>query len=283
MREILRMTDVEVFYDRAIHVLKGVSLSVPEGGMVALLGANGAGKSTTLKAISNLLRAERGEVAAGEITFLDQSIVGKDAADVVRLGISQVMEGRRLFAHLTVEENLRSGAYSRSDGALIRRDLDMVYGYFPRIADRRNCKSGYLSGGEQQMTAIGRALMARPKLILLDEPSMGLAPLLVSEIFEIVRGLSREAGVSILLAEQNANIALATVQYGYVLEGGTIVLEGSAEKLRSNEDIRAFYLGLSDSDHDQSYRRILQQKRAVAAGRRATLGHAARRLERITP
>jgi branched-chain amino acid transport system ATP-binding protein len=264
------MTDVEVFYDRAIHVLKGVSLSVPERGMVALLGANGAGKSTTLKAISNLLRAERGEVTTGQITFLNQSIVGKDPADLVRLGISQVMEGRRLFAHLTVEENLRSGAYSRSGGALIRRELDIIYGWFPRLAERRNLKSGYLSGGEQQMTAIGRALMARPKLILLDEPSMGLAPLLVKEIFEIVQRLSREEGVSILLAEQNANMALATVQYGYVLEGGMIACEGSAEQLRSNADIQAFYLGLSDSDHDQSYRHILLQKRTAAKRGRAT-------------
>jgi branched-chain amino acid transport system ATP-binding protein len=267
MRGILRMTDIEVIYDRAIHVLKGVSLSVPERGMVALLGANGAGKSTTLKAISNLLRAERGEVTAGQIEFLGQSIVGKDPADLVRLGISQVMEGRRLFAHLTVEENLRAGAYSRFGGAPMRRDLETVYGYFPRLADRRNLKSGYLSGGEQQMTAIGRALMARPKLILLDEPSVGLAPLLVKEIFEIVQRLSREEGVSILLAEQNANIALATVQYGYVMEGGAVACEGSAEKLRSNQEIQAFYLGLSDSGHDQSYRHILQQKRAAAKAR----------------
>lgn len=261
----MRLTDVEVFYDRVIHVLKGVSLSVPERGMVALLGANGAGKSTTLKAISNLLRAERGEVAAGQITFLDHSIVGKDPADVVRLGIAQVMEGRRLFAHLTVEENLRTAASSRSSGA-VRRDVERIYGYFPRLAERRNLKAGYLSGGEQQMTAIGRALMARPKLMLLDEPSMGLAPLLVKEIFEILKNLNRQEGVSILLAEQNANMALATVQYGYVLEGGTIASEGSAEQLRGNADIQTFYLGLSDSDHDQSYRHILLQKREAAKG-----------------
>ena len=283
MPHILRMTDVEVFYDRAVHVLKGVSLSVPERGMVALLGANGAGKSTTLKAISNLLRAERGEVTAGRIEFLNQSIVGKDPADLVRLGITQVMEGRRLFAHLTVEENLRSGAYSRSDGAAVRQDLDMVYGYFPRLADRRHLKSGYLSGGEQQMTAIGRALMARPKLILLDEPSMGLAPLLVREIFEIVQRLNREGGVSILLAEQNAKVALATVRYGYVMEGGTIGCEGPVEELRNNEDIRAFYLGLSISDHDQSYRHILAQKRASAQDRRAMISDGARRMERTNP
>jgi branched-chain amino acid transport system ATP-binding protein len=262
LAEILCLSDVQVFYDRAIHVLKGVSLAVPEKGMVALLGANGAGKSTTLKAVSNLFSAERGQVAAGEITFLGRSVVGRDPADLVRLGIAQVMEGRRLFAHLTVEENLRSAARAGS-GASIKADLDKVYGYFPRLAERRNLKSGYLSGGEQQMTAIGRALMARPKLMLLDEPSMGLAPLLVKEIFEILRALNQQEGVSILLAEQNANMALATVHYGYVLEGGMIACEGPADELRARRDIQTFYLGLSTSDHDQSYRQILLKKRAA--------------------
>ncbi len=268
----MRLSNIEVFYDRAIHVLKGVSLSVPEKGMVALLGANGAGKSTTLKAVSNLFRAERGQVAAGEITFLGHSIVGRDPADLVRLGIAQVMEGRRLFAHLTVEENLRSAARAGSATA-IRSDLDRVYGYFPRLAERRILKSGYLSGGEQQMTAIGRALMARPKLMLLDEPSMGLAPLLVKEIFEILRALNRHEGLSILLAEQNANIALATVHYGYVLEDGMIACEGSVDELRGRQDIQTFYLGLSTSDHNQSYRQILLHKRAEAksAGREAIM------------
>lgn len=267
MAPILTMQDVEVVYDRVIHVLKGVSLEVPEKGIVALLGANGAGKSTTLKAISNLLKAERGEVTRGRIDFLGQSLLRIDPADIVRLGIFQVMEGRRLFEHLTVEENLRAGAYSRSGVAALKRDLDMVFGYFPILKERRQQQAGYLSGGEQQMAAIARALMARPKLILLDEPSMGLAPLLVKEIFQIVRRLSTEENVSILLAEQNAHMALSTVEYAYIMEGGQIVSEGRADELSRTDTVRQFYLGMSDKDDHQSYRQILKEKRAQAQAR----------------
>ncbi|MGI9382954.1 MAG: ABC transporter ATP-binding protein [Methyloligellaceae bacterium] len=264
MAPILTMKDVEVVYDRAIHVLKGVSLEVPEGGIVALLGANGAGKSTSLKAVSNLLKAERGEVTQGTVEVAGRSVLGIDPADLVRLGVFQVMEGRRLFEHLTVEENLRTGAYLRNDAGAVRADLERVYEYFPRLAERQRQKAGYLSGGEQQMTAIGRALMARPKLMLLDEPSMGLAPMLVKEIFQIVHRLSHDEGVSILLAEQNAHMALSIVGYGYVMEGGRVVHEGPVEDLRDNADIKEFYLGLSDAEDHLSYRRILQEKRAAA-------------------
>lgn len=264
MTAALTMSDVEVVYDRAIHVLRGVSLTVPEGGIVALLGANGAGKSTTLKAVSNLLKVERGEVTRGEIALMGRSVLGVDPADLVRRGVFQVMEGRRLFEHLTVEENLRTGAYSRTDSAAVSTDLLRVFDYFPRLAERRRQKAGYLSGGEQQMTAIGRALMARPKLMLLDEPSMGLAPMLVREIFEIVRRLNKDEGVAILLAEQNAHVALSIVDYGYVVEGGRIVHEGTVKDLRDNANIEQFYLGLSDGDADLSYRRILDEKRAAA-------------------
>lgn len=262
MASILTMTDVEVAYDRVIHVLKGVSLTVPEKGAVALLGANGAGKSTTLKAVSNLLHAERGQVIRGSIEFMGESIIGVDPAQLVKRGIFQVMEGRRLFAQLTVEENLRAGAYARSGGDAVRRDLDMVYGYFPQLAERRSQKAGYLSGGEQQMAAIGRALMARPKLILLDEPSMGLAPLLIQEIFAIVDRMRRDENLSILLAEQNAKLALSIVQAGYVMEGGRVVHEGSMQALKDNRDIRQFYLGLTDTGHKDSYRAIVERKRA---------------------
>jgi len=219
---------------------------VPEGSAVALLGANGAGKSTTLKAVSNLLLSERGSVTGGSVRFRGQSIAGLDPAEVVRLGIAHVMEGRRLFAQLTVDENLRTGAFLRKDAAGVKRDLERVMEYFPRLQERRGVKAGYLSGGEQQMVALGRGLMAEPKLMLLDEPSMGLAPLVVKEIFQIIRRLREAEGVSILLAEQNAALALALVDYGYVLENGTVVLEGSAAQLRENQEIRRFYLGLED-------------------------------------
>ena len=267
MAPVLRIEDVEVYYDGVIHVLKGVSLDIPEKGIVALLGANGAGKSTTLKAVSNLLRAERGEVARGAIEFLGRSILKLDPADIVRLGIVQVLEGRRLFEHLTVEENLRAGAYAQTRREYVRNDLERVYEYFPNLAERRELKAGYLSGGEQQMTAIGRALMGRPKLILLDEPSMGLAPLLVKEIFEIVHRLNREEDVAILLAEQNALMALSIVEYAYVMEGGRIVSEGRADKLARDDSVRRFYLGMADHEEHQSYRKILEEKRAAAGVR----------------
>src|SRR3954466_4302741 len=236
---------IEVIYSHVILVLKGVSLSVDEGGIVALLGANGAGKTTTLKAISNLLRAERGEVTKGSITFRDQRIDRLNPSELVKRGICQVMEGRHCFPHLTVEENLLTGAYTRAvSGSDVRSDLDRVYGYFPRLKQRRSSQSGYTSGGEQQMTAIGRALMARPSMILLDEPSMGLAPQLVEEIFEIVKRLNEKEGVSFLLAEQNTNVALRYANYGYILENGRVVMAGPAQGLASNEDVKEFYLGL---------------------------------------
>ena len=260
----LSLNNIEVMYDRIILVLKGVSFEVQEGRIVALLGANGAGKTTTLKAISQLIRAERGEVTKGQIRFRGQRIDKLDASELVKRGICQVMEGRHCFPHLTVEENLLTGAYTR--GALaagrgeIREDLEKVYGYFPRLAERHRLQSGYTSGGEQQMTAIGRALMARPKLILLDEPSMGLAPQLVEEIFEIVRALNRDEGVSFLLAEQNTNIALAYADHGYILENGRVVMEGDGKSLGDNEDVKEFYLGFSSGGRSsfrdvKSYRR----------------------------
>ena len=267
MTHVLRIEDVEVYYDGVIHVLKGVSLDIPEKGIVALLGANGAGKSTTLKAVSNLLRAERGEVSRGAIEFLGRSILKLDPADIVRLGIVQVLEGRRLFEHLTVEENLRAGAYAQTWGESVRNDLERVYEYFPGLAERRELKAGYLSGGEQQMAAIGRALMGRPKLILLDEPSMGLAPLLVKEIFQIVHRLNREEDVAILLAEQNALMALSVVQYAYLMEGGRVVSQGPAEELARDDTVRRFYLGMADHEEHQSYRKILEEKRAAAGVR----------------
>ena len=225
-----------------------MSLAVASGGIVALLGANGAGKSTTLKAISNLLQAERGEVTRGAIRFDGQEVTGLRPNEMVRRGCLQVMEGRHCFGHLSIEENLLTGAYTRRDGAAaIQGDLERVYGFFPRLRERRRTQAGYTSGGEQQMCAIGRALMARPRLILLDEPSMGLAPRLVEEIFEIVARLNREAGVTLLLAEQNTNLALRYATYGYILEGGRVVLDGAAETLKNNEDVKEFYLGLSAS------------------------------------
>jgi branched-chain amino acid transport system ATP-binding protein len=258
---LLKVHNIEVVYDRVVLVLKGVSLEVPEGGIVALLGANGAGKSTTLKAISNILRAERGEVTSGRIEFRDERVDGLNPDELVRMGIVQVMEGRRLFEHLTVEENLRAGAYARNDNSAIRQDLERVYTYFPRLKERRNLKAGYLSGGEQQMAAIGRGLMARPKLMLLDEPSMGLAPMLVKEIFEIVAQLNREENVAVLLAEQNAKVALSIVDHGNVLENGRIALQDSAEALRANADIKEFYLGFAGSGEFQNLRELKHYKR----------------------
>jgi branched-chain amino acid transport system ATP-binding protein len=260
-RDLLVVNNIEVVYDHVILVLKGVSLQVEQGGVVALLGANGAGKTTTLKAISNLLRAERGEVTKGTIELAGQNVAALSPSELVRRGVVQVMEGRHCFEHLTVEENLLTGAYTRHDGkAAILRDLDLVYGYFPRLKERRRAQAGYASGGEQQMTAIGRALMARPKLILLDEPSMGLAPQLVEEIFAIVARLNAEAGVTFLLAEQNTNVALRYASYGYILESGRVVLDGDAAALRNNEDVKEFYLGLSGSGR-KSFRDIKSYKR----------------------
>jgi branched-chain amino acid transport system ATP-binding protein len=260
-RPLLAVSNIEVVYDHVILVLKGVSLQVQERGIVALLGANGAGKTTTLKAISNLLHAERGEVTKGTITLAGRSITALSPSDLVKLGVVQVMEGRHCFEHLTVEENLLTGAFTRADGkAAIARDLERVYGYFPRLRERRRALAGYTSGGEQQMTAIGRALMARPKLILLDEPSMGLAPQLVEEIFAIVARLNAEAGVTFLLAEQNTNVALRYAGYGYILENGRVVLDGAAANLRGNEDVKEFYLGLGSSGR-KSFRDIKSYKR----------------------
>jgi branched-chain amino acid transport system ATP-binding protein len=243
---ILSLNNIEVVYDRVILVLKGVSLKVARGGIVALLGANGAGKTTTLKAISNLLQAERGAVTKGSIEFDGQEVHALSPSKLVRHGAIQVMEGRHCFAHLTIEENLLAGAFTRRDAiGVIRRDLDKVYGYFPRLRQRRHALAGYTSGGEQQMCALGRALMSRPKLILLDEPSMGLAPQVVEEIFEIVKGLNENEGVSFLLAEQNAMLALRYAGHGYILENGRLVLDGDANTLRENEDVKEFYLGIA--------------------------------------
>jgi branched-chain amino acid transport system ATP-binding protein len=258
---LLSVNGIEVIYDHVILVLKGVSLQVPEGGIVALLGANGAGKSTTLKAISGLLRTERGDVSKGTIEFQGKPIHHRDPAQVVLGGVVQVMEGRHVFEHLTVEENLLTGGYTRRDRDALARDLDRVYTYFPRLTQRRGVRAGYVSGGEQQMLAIGRALMARPKLMLLDEPSMGLAPMLVAEIFEIVSRLNREEDVAVLLAEQNATIALRFAQYGYVMESGRIVLDGDAKTIADNEDIKEFYLGLSGVGQRKSYRDVKHYKR----------------------
>ena len=258
---LLSVNNIEVVYDHVILVLKGVSLEVPEGRIVSLLGANGAGKTTTLKAVSNLLGAERGDVTKGSILYKGEQVEKLSPNDLVRRGVIQVMEGRHCFEHLTVEENLQTGAYTRRDGrSAIEADLDMVYGYFPRLADRRTSQAGYISGGEQQMTAIGRALMARPNLILLDEPSMGLAPQLVEEIFEIVRRLNKEEGVSFLIAEQNATIALRYADHGYILENGRVVLDGEASALRENEDVKEFYLGLSETGR-KSYRDVKHYRR----------------------
>jgi branched-chain amino acid transport system ATP-binding protein len=258
---ILSVNNIEVVYDHVILVLKGVSLDVPKGGIVALLGANGAGKTTTLKAISNLLHAERGEVTKGSIEFEGGEVQDLSPNELVRRGCIQVMEGRQVFAHLTVEENLLTGAFTRRDGkAAIRRDLDLVYSYFPKIAERRDAIAGYTSGGEQQMCAVGRALMSRPKMILLDEPSMGLAPQIVAEIFDIVKNLNEQEGVSFLLAEQNTNMALKYARYGYILENGRVVMDGEARALRENEDVKEFYLGISEGKR-KSFRDVKHYKR----------------------
>jgi branched-chain amino acid transport system ATP-binding protein len=244
---ILSLNNIEVVYDRVILVLKGVSLSVPDGGIVALLGANGAGKTTTLKAISNLLHSERGEVTKGAIVFDGAEVQSLSPNDLVRRGCIQVMQGRYCFGHLTIEENLLTGAFTRREwAAAIRADLDKVYGYFPRLREKRQALAGYTSGGEQQMCAIGRALMSHPKMILLDEPSMGLAPQIVEEIFAIMRNLNQSEGVSFLLAEQNTHLALKYAGYGYILENGRVVLDGTATALAENEDVKEFYLGIAE-------------------------------------
>jgi branched-chain amino acid transport system ATP-binding protein len=254
VRPLLAVNNIEVIYDHVILVLKGVSLEVLDGRVVALLGANGAGKSTTLKAISNLLQAERGEVTKGSVELDGERIDQLNPSEVVKRGGVQVMEGRHCFAHLTVEENLLTGAFTRrASRGEIAADLEKVYAYFPRLKQRRRSQAGYTSGGEQQMTAVGRALMARPRMILLDEPSMGLAPQIVEEIFEIVRGLNQKEKVSFLLAEQNTNVALRHADYGYILENGRVVLDGPAGDLASNEDVKEFYLGISGSGR-KSYR-----------------------------
>jgi branched-chain amino acid transport system ATP-binding protein len=258
---MLVVNNIEVLYDRVILVLKGVSLTVPRGGIVALLGANGAGKTTTLKAISNLLRAERGEVTKGTIAFDGAEVQALSPSELVRRGCIQVMEGRHCFAHLTVEENLLTGAFTRRDGRVaIRRDLDLVYSYFPRLRERRAAIAGYTSGGEQQMCALGRALMSRPKMILLDEPSMGLAPQVVEEIFGIVGNLNAREGVSFLLAEQNTHMALKCAQYGYILENGRVVMDGEAKTLAENQDVKEFYLGIAEG-RKKSFRDIKHYKR----------------------
>ena len=258
---LLSINNIEVIYNHVILVLKGVSLEVPEGGIVALLGANGAGKSTTLKAISNLLRSERGDVTKGSIEFRGDRIDRLNPTDLVRRGVIQVMEGRHCFEHLTVEENLMTGSYTRKDGrAAVAEDLEKVYRYFPRLKERRTAQAGYTSGGEQQMCAIGRALMAKPRLMLLDEPSMGLAPQLVEEIFEIVKDLNQKEKVSFLLAEQNTNIALKYAGYGYILENGRVVMDGEGRSLAENEDVKEFYLGFSSGGR-KSFRDVKSYRR----------------------
>ncbi len=258
---LLSVNNIEVIYDHVILVLKGVSLEVPEQGIVALLGANGAGKTTTLKAVSNLLRAERGDITKGNIEFRGERIDALTPAELVSQGVIQVMEGRHCFEHLTVEENLLTGAYTRRDGGgAIQQDLELVYNYFPRLKKRYKAQAGYTSGGEQQMVAIGRALMSKPKIMLLDEPSMGLAPQLVEEIFEIVERLNQEEGVTFLLAEQNTSIALRHADHGYILENGRVVLDGSAAELRENTDVKEFYLGISGGERS-SFRDVKHYRR----------------------
>jgi branched-chain amino acid transport system ATP-binding protein len=258
---ILEVNNIEVIYNHVILVLKGVSLEVRERGITALLGGNGAGKTTTLKAISNLLHSERGEITKGRVLYRGEDVGNLSPADLVRKGVIQVMEGRHCFEHLTVEENLLTGAYTRADGAAaIAADLEKVYAYFPRLKERRRSQAGYTSGGEQQMTAIGRALMARPETILLDEPSMGLAPQLVEEIFEIVRDLNVKEGVAFLLAEQNTNVALRYAHHGYILESGRVVMDGPAAELRENPDVKEFYLGMSEQGR-RSFRDVRSYRR----------------------
>ena len=258
---LLEVNNIEVIYNHVILVLKGVSLNVPKGGITALLGGNGAGKTTTLKAISNLLHSERGEVTKGSITYRGDRVQDSSPSDLVKRGVIQVMEGRHCFEHLTIEENLMTGAYTRRDGsAKVSDDLELVYNYFPRLKERRKSQAGYTSGGEQQMCAIGRALMSRPETILLDEPSMGLAPQLVEEIFTIVKNLNEQEGVSFLLAEQNTNVALRFAHHGYILESGRVVMEGPAAELRDNPDVKEFYLGMSD-DGRKSFRDVRSYRR----------------------
>ena len=260
-RTLLAVNGIEVIYNHVILVLKGVSLSVPEGGVVAILGANGAGKTTTLRAVSNLLRGERGEVTKGSVVLRDERVDRLSPSDLVKRGVVQVMEGRHCFAHLTVDENLLTGAYTRRDGrGAVAADLEKVYRYFPRLKARRHAQSGYTSGGEQQMTAVGRALMSQPSMILLDEPSMGLAPQIVEEIFEIVRDLNTREKVSFLLAEQNTNVALRYADFGYILENGRVVMEGDAKHLAENEDVKEFYLGISKSGR-KSFRDVKHYRR----------------------
>ena len=258
---LLRVNGIEVIYSHVILVLKGVSLDVPKGKIVALLGANGAGKSTTLKAVSNLLRTERGEVTKGSIEFDGKRTDTLTTNDLVRMGVCQVMEGRHCFGHLTVEENLLTGAYTRKlSRSELKDELERVYHYFPRLKTRRTSQAGYTSGGEQQMVAVGRALMAKPSMILLDEPSMGLAPQIVAEIFEIVKDLNSKEGVSFLLAEQNTNVALKYADYGYILESGRVVMDGQAADLASNEDVKEFYLGISSGER-KSFRDVKSYRR----------------------
>ncbi|NNU78816.1 ABC transporter ATP-binding protein [Halovulum dunhuangense] len=258
---LLEVNNIEVIYNHVILVLKGVSLSVPKGGVTALLGGNGAGKTTTLKAISNLLHSERGEITKGSILYRGERVGNLSPSDLVKKGVIQVMEGRHCFEHLTIEENLMTGAYTRRDGkGAVAADLEMVYAYFPRLKERRKSQAGYTSGGEQQMCAIGRALMSRPETVLLDEPSMGLAPQLVEEIFGIVKALNENEGVSFLLAEQNTNVALRFAHYGYILESGRIVMDGPATQLRENPDVKEFYLGMSDKGR-KSFRDVRSYRR----------------------
>jgi|TARA_B100002051_G_scaffold230720_1_gene228409 branched-chain amino acid transport system ATP-binding protein len=258
---LLELNNIEVIYNHVILVLRGVSLVVPKGGIVALLGGNGAGKTTTLKSISNLLHSERGEVTKGYISYRGVEIQGSDPSEMVKSGVIQVMEGRHCFEHLTVEENLLTGAYTRKDGkGSIEADLDMVYNYFPRLKDRRKSQAGYTSGGEQQMCALGRALMSKPETILLDEPSMGLAPQLVEQIFEIVKSINENEGVTFLLAEQNTNVALRYAHYGYILESGRVVMDGEAAELRENPDVKEFYLGMSEEGR-KSFRDVRSYRR----------------------
>lgn len=258
---LLEVNNIEVIYNHVILVLKGVSLTVPKGGITALLGGNGAGKTTTLKAVSNLLHSERGEVTKGTISYRGQRVQDLNPSELVKRGVIQVMEGRHCFEHLTVEENLLTGAYTRSEGkGAIAADLEMVYNYFPRLKERRKSQAGYTSGGEQQMCAIGRALMSRPETILLDEPSMGLAPQLVEQIFEIVKSVNENEGVTFLLAEQNTNVALRYAHYGYILESGRIVMDGPAAELRENPDVKEFYLGVSEEGR-KSFRDVRSYRR----------------------
>ncbi|MCF3595294.1 ABC transporter ATP-binding protein [Rhodobacteraceae bacterium LMO-12] len=258
---LLEVNNIEVIYNHVILVLKGVSLKVPKGGITALLGGNGAGKTTTLKAISNLLHSERGEVTKGQISYRGERVQDLDPAELVKRGVIQVMEGRHCFEHLTVEENLLTGAYTRSDGSgAVAADLEKVYAYFPRLKERRKSQAGYTSGGEQQMVAIGRALMSQPETILLDEPSMGLAPQLVEEIFGIVKDLNEKEGNTFLLAEQNTNVALRFAHYGYILENGRVVMDGPAKELRENPDVKEFYLGMADEGR-KSFRDVRSYRR----------------------